>query len=69
MERYKMPGGIGTIMLSGTPEEIAHHKKMVEGRHKFSQEYIKKKGWGPPETLSIPQIMEIREQEGWKNPT
>lgn len=69
MEMYEMPGGIGRIMLTGTPEENEKHKKLVEGRHKFSQEYIKKKGWGQPDTLSIPQIMEIREQEGWKNPT
>ena len=34
MELYEMPDGVGKIMLTGTPEENAHHKKMVEGRHK-----------------------------------
>ena len=45
-------------------------KSMIEiitGRHNFSIEYCKNKGWDF-ENLSIEQILEIRQQDGWKEP-
>jgi hypothetical protein len=42
--------------------------KILQARYKFVLDYIERKGWGTAETLTLPQIMEIRSQEGWKNP-
>lgn len=68
MEIYRMPTG-ETVVLTGSPESNAREKKIFGARYKFSIEYAKKKGWGDKiESLSIPQILEIREQEGWINP-
>jgi hypothetical protein len=41
---------------------------MLTGRDVFVEQYCKEKGWDR-ENISIDQLMEIRAQEGWKNPT
>lgn len=35
-------------------------------RSEFITKYCETKGWTPP--LSIEQVLELRAQEGWKNP-
>lgn len=53
----------------GTKEEADKEQQILNARHAFSMQYMKEKGWGEDFTqLSIQQIMEIRSQEGWKNP-
>lgn len=68
MEMYELPDGLGKVMLTGTPEQNERHKRMVEARHAFTQQYIKEKGWGQPPTLTIAQVIEIGKQPGWKSP-
>jgi|TARA_R110000851_G_scaffold56073_3_gene131215 hypothetical protein len=41
--------------------------KKMKARHEFSLIYASEKGW--KEDLSVEQIIEIRNQESWKNPT
>lgn len=68
MGRVNLPGG-GTVFHIGSEEETEHVQKIVEGRHAFAIAYCKLKGWPEdPEKLTIAQIMEIRDQDGWKNP-
>lgn len=41
--------------------------EMIKRRNDFSINYCKEKGWTTViEELSIEQIMEIRQQQGWK---
>lgn len=40
---------------------------IISGRMTFSKKYCAEKGWNIDD-LSIEQILEIREQEGWKVP-
>jgi hypothetical protein len=41
--------------------------EMIERRNNFSVNYCKEKGWTTIlENLTIEQIMEIRQQQGWK---
>jgi len=51
-----------------TDAQMDELDKVLQARHQFVLDYIELKGWGPAETLSPHQIMEIRSQEGWKNP-
>ena len=38
-------------------------------RDKFIAEYCEKKGWeNNPDNFTFEQILEIRKQDGWKNP-
>lgn len=63
-----------SIGISHPPDEIITDAQMdeldkiLQARHQFVLDYIKQKGWGSVETLTLHQIMEIRSQEGWKNP-
>lgn len=64
----KLPGG-GTVLLSGSLEEITEQERVIFARHQFSVDYCRARGW--PEdvaSLKLGQILEIRKQEGWKNP-
>lgn len=54
----------GMTMIGVSPEQ----ETILRGRDKFVRAYCAEKGWGHVESLSIAQIMEIREQDGWKNP-
>lgn len=67
MEIYKMPTG-ETVVLTGSPESNAREKEIFGARYKFSIEYAYKQGWGPIQSLSIPQILEIRKQKAWIHP-
>jgi len=45
--------------------------KFLSARHAFVEQYCKAKGWDADDLgkgLTIEQILEIRSQEGWKNP-
>lgn len=66
--KYELPGGAGTVFLRGTPEEVAEQKRVLQGRHAFVVSYSKARGWPTEGDLSMDQILEIRAQEGWKNP-
>lgn len=64
----RIPGG-GKVLHPGTKEEANEHQRIIDARGAFVQQYIKEKGWSESfADLSIDQIMEIRTQEGWKNP-
>jgi hypothetical protein len=50
-------------------DQADHMEKMLKARYEFSMKYMAEKGWGDSfEDLSIDQILEIRDQEGWKHP-
>jgi len=51
-------------MVGKTDEE----KQFLKNRVDFVVEYCIDKGWPHPDELSLRQINEIREQDGWKNP-
>lgn len=68
MGRIDLPGG-GTAIHLGGSEETALAQRLINARHAFVIAYCKSKGWSEvAKELSFDQIMEIREQEGWKNP-
>lgn len=69
MKTIELPGGAGTVVFTGTDAEAAEHERVLRARHEFAMGYCRSKGW--PEDaaqLSIEQILEVRAQEGWKNP-
>jgi hypothetical protein len=49
------------------PKHLFGTADIITKRQKFSTEYCKKKGWDI-NNLTTDQIMEIRDQEEWKNP-
>ena len=40
---------------------------LTRKRHKFIEDYCKKRNWDPKQ-LSFEQFLEIRKEDGWKNP-
>lgn len=40
---------------------------LMQKRAAFSEKYCKEKGWDVS-AIALPQLIEIRKQEGWKNP-
>jgi hypothetical protein len=68
MNKIDLPGG-GAAFHPGSKEESAEMQRVVNARHAFSLAYCRSKGWPEiPEKLSFEKILEIRAQEGWKNP-
>ncbi len=66
--RINLPGG-GVTIHTGPAEEVPEAQRVIDVRYAFSMSYCRSKGWPEePAKLSIEQILEIREQEGWKNP-
>lgn len=64
------PTGTVKVLHMGTDADADELQRIFNGRHAFVVGYMAKMGWeGPPEKLSIERILEIRKQEGWKNPT
>ena len=64
----KLPGGAGTVVLTGNAEQNAETERLLLARHEFAMDYCKQRGW--PEDaaeLTIDQILEIRAQPGWKD--
>lgn len=65
----ELPLGGGTVLVLGSNEEIAEQERLIAARAAFVVTYCRAHGWPEePRELSIAQILEIREQEGWKNP-
>lgn len=55
-----------TVTFSGTKEEAEKVEKKLNARGEFAKKYMEKKGWSI-ENLSVDQLLEIRNQEEWKN--
>ena len=69
MNIIENPLGLGHIVHMGSKEEAGEHQRVLNARGEFAKKYAKENGWGEDlEQLSMQQIMEIRKQEGWKNP-
>ena len=64
------PPGLPPVFVPGaTQKQTDHIQRVLEARHAFVTEYCKTRGWPDNvECLTIAQILEIREQDGWKNP-
>jgi hypothetical protein len=58
----------GTVAIAGSSEQATKVQRIIDERHRFIVEYCTAKGWPTePAELTITQILEIREQDGWKN--
>ena len=69
MKVIDTPMGAKVIHM-GSDEDAVELQRVLNARHAFILGYMVTKGWaGSPEDLSMEQILEIRQQEGWKNPT
>lgn len=69
MPIIKLPNNIGSVVTTGTQEEADKTKSILDARYAFSQRYCKEQGWSTDVAdLSLEQILQIRSQEGWKNP-
>lgn len=65
MKVFQLPFGGGAVISPNDDDA----ERIINKRAKFSLQYMKEKGWGDDVTaLSIKQILEIREQPGWKKP-
>lgn len=61
----KLPFGGVAVAPTGNASD---RQRIVDARAKVVVDYCKAKGWPTdPTKLSIAQIMEIREQDEWKN--
>ena len=67
MPVVKIPGGLGVAITTGTQADADDLKATLEGRHTFIQKYCQEQGWDST-NLSMDQVMQIRQQEGWKEP-
>ena len=57
---------VGGMTIVGASAE---QEAVLMGRDAFIKAYCKEKGWGEDiGKLSLEQVMEIRRQDGWKNP-
>ena len=65
MNHIKAPNGMN-LFVPGGPDKATAVEKLRHARHAFILAYTKTKGWSGD--LSMEQILEIRRQEGWKNP-
>lgn len=65
-------GGVG-VVVGAAPGEADEIQRKINARGAFVVKYAREQGWiGPDEEidvkkLSIEQILEIRDQDGWKN--
>lgn len=55
---------IGGLTIYGATTE---QERIIRDRDAFIDEYCRQKGWDKA-NLSFDQILEIRKQDGWKNP-
>lgn len=69
MKKLELPSGAGGVFLFGTAESIAEQERILYGRHAFYVAYCEARGWPTDGAkLTMEQILEIRSQDGWKNP-
>lgn len=66
MSQFKDPFG-NILSFSENNEEIEKIKNLIYLRVEFSKKYAKNKGWSF-DNLTMEQIIEIRNQEEWRNP-
>jgi hypothetical protein len=65
---FKLPGGF-TVTTQGSQADADRMQKLLEARGAFAVAYCRQRGWPEdPALLSMQQIVEIRKQDGWKNP-
>lgn len=65
MAQIITPQGDTIIVSDENAEQV---RRVIDIRHQFILKYCKEKGWSEdPVKLTIPQILEIRSQDGWKN--
>jgi len=65
----EQPDSLGTGIMFGTKSEADKTQSLLDARYTFVQQYCREHGWSErTEDLSLNQIMEIRQQDGWKNP-
>lgn len=68
MPEVKLPFGMRAFTLC-SDEEARGFEELARKRAEFALAYMKEKGWGSNvNTISIEELMEIREQSGWKKP-
>lgn len=69
MKTVKLPGGVGSVVLTGDDAQNAETVRIIEARYAFGVAFCEKMGW-PTDfaKLSIEQILEVRSQPGWKTP-
>lgn len=65
----KIPGSNMTVIPLGSSEEAARQQRIIDGRDRFIKKYMADKDWGTDVIkLAMNQILEIRDQPGWKDP-
>jgi hypothetical protein len=58
----------GSIGICTDSEQATKTQRIIDARHQFNVAYCTSRGWPTdPAELTIAQIMEIRERDGWKN--
>lgn len=68
MPTIELPDNLGTV-THGIQEEADRTKAILHARRAFTLKYCQEQGWpSNPRELLIEQVMQIRDQEGWKNP-
>jgi hypothetical protein len=73
MKEVKLPG-VGSVFHPGTDEEVDEAQKLLTARMEFTIKYCQEKGWPVPgdpdfeKRISFDQVLEIRQQPGWKDP-
>lgn len=66
--KVDLPNGMKAFGL-GTASDGKRHQDIISARHAFVLKYMAEKEWGDdPSDLTIEQIIEIRQQNGWKDP-
>lgn len=64
-----LPGNVGSVVVRGTQADADKTKAVFDARHAFALKYCQEQGWSTElGKLSIEQILQIRSQEGWRNP-
>jgi hypothetical protein len=69
MPMVRIPNSSDSVFVIGTQDEADKTQALLDARHAFIQKYCKEQGWPADKgQLSITQSMQIRQQDGWKNP-
>lgn len=67
MSKIITVGGM-KVLAMGTDKECDEHEQFMKKREAFVKKFFEEKGWDL-KNPSIEQILEVRNQDGWKNPT
>ncbi len=57
----QLPGGTTVVGVTGEQAQF------LQARARFVESYCSSKGWNPL-NLTVPQLLEVRNLPGWKNP-